>query len=89
MIVDVVRSHDEAEKSQSAPLVIIEGLEAFVPGDGPLLVERLGQGHSNETFKVSRGGKSWALRRPPRPPTPPTAHDVVREYRILTRARRT
>jgi aminoglycoside phosphotransferase (APT) family kinase protein len=84
VIVDIVRSHDEAEGLRPSPLVVIEGLEPFVPGEGPLLVERLGQGHSNETFKVTRGGKSWVLRRPPRPPIPPTAHDVGREYRILS-----
>jgi aminoglycoside phosphotransferase (APT) family kinase protein len=83
-IVDVVRTHEEADRLRLPPLVILEGLESFVPGEGPLRVERLGQGHSNETFKVSRDGNSWALRRPPRPPTPPTAHDVVREHRILS-----
>jgi aminoglycoside phosphotransferase (APT) family kinase protein len=83
-IVDVVKTHREAERLRLPPLVILEGLESFVPGEGPLEVERLGQGHSNETFKVGRGGENWALRRPPRPPTPPTAHDVVREYRILS-----
>ena len=41
-------------------------------------------GHSNETFFVRRGDQEWVLRRPPRGAFLPTAHDVVREYRVLT-----
>ena len=55
-----------------------------LPGDGPLEVTPLGEGHSNLTFLVSRGGRSWVLRRPPAGPLLPTAHDVVREYRVLS-----
>jgi aminoglycoside phosphotransferase (APT) family kinase protein len=55
-----------------------------LPGEGPLTVERLGDaGHSNLTFVVRRGGHEWVLRRPPRGPLLPTAHDVIREYRVL------
>lgn len=81
---DVVATHEEAAQLELPPLIVLEALDPFLPGDGPMTVERLGSGHSNETFKVSRDGGSWALRRPPRPPIPPTAHDVVREYRILS-----
>ncbi len=52
-------------------------------GDGPLEVAALGEGHSNLTFRVSREGSSWVLRRPPAGPLLPTAHDVVREFRVL------
>src|SRR5207248_6375390 len=41
-------------------------------------------GHSNETFFVRRGPDEWVLRRPPRGAFLPTAHDVVREHRVLT-----
>jgi aminoglycoside phosphotransferase (APT) family kinase protein/kynurenine formamidase len=80
---DVVATYADAEGMGLAPLLILEGLEPYLPGDGDIDVQRLGIGHSNETFKISRGGQSWVLRRPPRPPYAPTAHDVVREYRIL------
>jgi aminoglycoside phosphotransferase (APT) family kinase protein len=80
---DVVATYAEAEAMEPAPLLILEGLEPYLPGHGAIDVQRLGTGHSNETFKISRGGVSWVLRRPPRPPYAPTAHDVVREYRIL------
>jgi aminoglycoside phosphotransferase (APT) family kinase protein len=54
-----------------------------LPGDGPLTVERLAAGHSNLTFVVRRDGNEWILRRPPQGPLLPTAHDVIREYRVL------
>lgn len=50
----------------------------------PLTVERVRGGHSNETFFISRGAFEWVLRRPPRGPLLPTAHDVTREYRVLS-----
>src|SRR5581483_6430500 len=54
----------------------------LAPG-APLAVERVTTGHSNETFLVRRGGAAWILRRPPRVPLAPTAHDMVREARLL------
>jgi aminoglycoside phosphotransferase (APT) family kinase protein len=47
-------------------------------------VERHLAGHSNETFFVRVGGHEWVLRRPPRGAFLPTAHDVTREYRVLS-----
>ncbi len=41
-------------------------------------------GHSNETFFVRFGDREWVLRRPPRGAFLPTAHDVGREYRVLS-----
>ena len=80
---DIVATHAEAERLELAPLIVLEELEPFLPGDGSIEVRRLGTGHSNETYLVSRDDHEWVLRRPPRPPYAPTAHDVVREYRIL------
>ena len=62
-----------------APWLDAQGLEA----DAPLAVERITTGHSNETFLLRRGGSVWILRRPPRVPLAPTAHDMVREARLL------
>ena len=68
-------------------LVDAERLTAYaadgLPGEGPLAVERLAAGHSNLTFVVRRGDREWILRRPPQGPLLPTAHDVIREYRVL------
>jgi aminoglycoside phosphotransferase (APT) family kinase protein len=52
-------------------------------GAGPLAVEPIGDGHSNLTYLIRTGGQELILRRPPRGPLPPSAHDVLREYRIL------
>ena len=80
---DVVATWADAERAVLPPLIVLEGLSPYVPGEGEISVARLGTGHSNETFLVSRDGQDYVLRRPPRPPIPPTAHDVVRESRIL------
>ncbi len=55
-----------------------------VHGAGPIEIERHMAGHSNETFFVRVGEQDWVLRRPPRGAFLPTAHDVGREYRILS-----
>ncbi len=70
------------------PLIHEENLRRYLaehfPGENaPLELEHISGGHSNETFFVRRGACEWVLRRPPRGPLLPTAHDVLREYRIL------
>ncbi|HEV8420785.1 MAG TPA: phosphotransferase family protein [Actinomycetota bacterium] len=51
---------------------------------GSIEIERHIAGHSNETFVVRLGAGEWVLRRPPRGAFLPTAHDVGREYRVLS-----
>jgi aminoglycoside phosphotransferase (APT) family kinase protein len=41
-------------------------------------------GHSNLTYLVRAGEREWVLRRPPFGSTVKTAHDMGREYRILS-----
>jgi aminoglycoside phosphotransferase (APT) family kinase protein len=57
--------------------------EGLAPG-APIDVERITTGHSNEVFRVTRAGNVWVLRRPPRTPLSPTAHDMAREFRLLS-----
>lgn len=45
-------------------------------------MERIGDGQSNITVLLERGGERLVLRRPPPPPLPPSAHDMVREARL-------
>lgn len=58
-------------------------LDERLPGEGRFEVERHRAGHSNETFFVRRSGQAWVLRRPPAGAFLPTAHDVLREHRVL------
>jgi aminoglycoside phosphotransferase (APT) family kinase protein len=68
------------------PTALASWADGVLPGSGPLTVEPLGDGHSNLTFSVGREGEpaAWVLRRPPAGPLLPTAHDVVREFRVLS-----
>ena len=47
-------------------------------------VEQFPGGHSNLTYLVRLGGHEFVLRRPPFGPVAPTAHDMPREYRLLS-----
>jgi aminoglycoside phosphotransferase (APT) family kinase protein len=49
----------------------------------PLTVTKIGEGKSNLTFRIERGGHTWVLRRPPMGDLPETAHDMLREHRVL------
>lgn len=58
---------------------------AHVPGgDVPLTFALISGGRSNLTYHVQGGGHAWVLRRPPLGHVLPTAHDMAREYRVLS-----
>ena len=59
-------------------------LEKHLSGGGELIVARHQAGHSNETFFLRWGEHELVLRRPPLGAFLPTAHDVGREYRVLS-----
>jgi aminoglycoside phosphotransferase (APT) family kinase protein len=85
---DIAATREEAERFELEPLIVVDTLSEHLarelPGDdAPLEFERIGEGHSNITYLVRRGGDRFVLRRPPRGPLPPSAHDVLREWRIL------
>ena len=84
---DIVDTAEDAAAQDRQPLIVRRPLEAFLDGhglgEGEIEAERIGEGHSNLTFLVRRGGEEFVLRRPPRPPLPPSAHDVLREARVL------
>ena len=85
---DVVRTHAEGEANEREPLLVLDPLMAFLDahglGAGDAEVEPVGEGHSNVTYALRREGASVVLRRPPRGPLPPSAHDVLREARVLS-----
>jgi aminoglycoside phosphotransferase (APT) family kinase protein len=87
-VTTIVDTPEEAAQLELAPLLVRRPLEAFLDerglGSGPVEAEPIGDGHSNITYVIRRDGGEWVLRRPPRPPLPPSAHDVLREARLLT-----
>jgi aminoglycoside phosphotransferase (APT) family kinase protein len=84
---DIVQTHEQGQANSRVPLLVIEPLRAFLDehgiGEGEIRVSSIGDGHSNVTYLIERGGHEVVLRRPPRPPLPPSAHDVLREARLL------
>lgn len=66
------------EIDRLGPVLDAAGLPA-----GRAAVRRIGDGHSNRTYRVERGGVRAVVRRPPPPPFPPGAHDVLREATLL------
>ncbi len=85
---DIVATHTEAAGNTRPPLLVLEPLREFMDahglGTGAITATPIGDGHSNVTFLLTReDGSELVLRRPPRPPLPPSAHDVLREARLL------
>ena len=85
---DIVATHAEAQDNARPPLLVLEPLRAFLDarglGAGAIEASPIGEGHSNVTYLLQReDGSELVLRRPPRPPLPPSAHDVLREARLL------
>jgi aminoglycoside phosphotransferase (APT) family kinase protein len=84
--VEVVASAADVAGQRQAPLLVLDAVEAFLDahglGTGPLGWQRIGEGQSNVTYLLSRGGEQMVLRRGPRPPLPRSTHDMVREARI-------
>jgi aminoglycoside phosphotransferase (APT) family kinase protein len=82
---DIVHTHADAARNARAPLLVVQPLIEFLgahelQAPSQLGATPIGDGHSNVTFALSTG---VVLRRPPRGPLPPSAHDVLREARLL------
>jgi aminoglycoside phosphotransferase (APT) family kinase protein len=90
---DIVETAADAQANSRPPLLVLGPLRAFLDehglGAGELSVTPIGEGHSNVTYLLERGDTQVVLRRPPRPPLPPSAHDVLREARLLRSLRDT
>lgn len=61
-------------------------LDAAQPGlrQGTLEAAVIPGGRSNLTYRLTDGHRVWALRRPPLGHVLPTAHDMVREYTVIS-----
>jgi aminoglycoside phosphotransferase (APT) family kinase protein len=85
---DIVETWTDAAANARPPLLVVEPLLDFLNDAGiageEVSIVPVGDGHSNVTYLVERGTSEAIVRRPPRPPLPPSAHDVLREARLLT-----
>ncbi len=61
-------------------------LDTERPGlrQGDLAGEVIAGGKSNLTYRITDGTTAWALRRPPLAHVLPTAHDMAREFRVIS-----
>src|SRR5260221_8968701 len=76
-----VRPGEELDPEKLGPF-----LRAHFPEErGPLAIRQFPSGHSNLTYSVSLGGWEMVLRRPPFGSKVKSAHDMGREYRVLSK----
>jgi aminoglycoside phosphotransferase (APT) family kinase protein len=75
--VDATRAVRAGEELDAQKLARYLGVDAVE-------VTQFPSGHSNLTYLVKSGDREWVLRRPPFGSTVKTAHDMGREYRILS-----
>ena len=80
---------DKAAPIRSGEELDTERLKAFLrkhlPGiSGNLAIHQFPSGYSNLTYLLKMGDRAMVLRRPPLGTKAKTAHDMGREYRILT-----
>jgi len=81
---DAARPVRPGEEIPAAQLAL--WLESRLPGAaGPIEIEQFPGGHSNLTYLVRAGDREMVLRRPPFGSRVKTAHDMSREFRVLSR----
>ncbi len=68
------------------PVGLENHLHRAVPGTlaGPLTARLVAGGRSNLTYVIADGQSQWVLRRPPLGHVLETAHDMAREYRVMS-----
>ena len=84
--VEVVANTADARQLMLPPLLVLDALLRYLDaqsiGEGTLSWKRIGDGQSNVTYLLRRGGARIVLRRGPRPPLPRSAHDMLREANV-------
>ena len=76
-----VRSGEELDLARLEPLL----RSHFPDVSGPLSVAQFPSGHSNLTYLVCLGDRQMVLRRPPFGSKVKSAHDMSREYHVLSK----
>jgi aminoglycoside phosphotransferase (APT) family kinase protein len=61
----------------------LEALRSYLGSERELTGRMFAGGRSNLTYAITDGEQRWVLRRPPLGHVLPTAHDMVREHRVL------
>ena len=85
--------HEELDQAapvrpgEELPVAVLEGyLRRHLPGiSGPLVVEQFARGFSNLTYLLRLGETEFVLRRAPFGNAVKSAHDMGREYRVLSK----
>ena len=75
-----MRTGEELDVARLQPF-----FEEHFGGSGPISVEQFPSGHSNLTYLVRFGSRDVVLRRPPFGSKVPSAHDMSREFRVLSK----
>jgi aminoglycoside phosphotransferase (APT) family kinase protein len=76
-----IRAGEELDVARLEPY-----LRSHFPGEkGPLIIKQFPAGHSNLTYSVNLGEKEMVLRRPPFGSKVKSAHDMGREYHVLSK----
>jgi aminoglycoside phosphotransferase (APT) family kinase protein len=81
---------DQTSAVRSGEELDLARLEPFLRGQfpaesGPLSVRQFPSGHSNLTYSIHLGETEFVLRRPPFGSKVKTAHDMGREFRVLSK----
>ncbi len=81
---------DQTREVRSGEQLDAEKLQAFLRDrlpevQGPLSIEQFPAGHSNLTYCIGIGDAQFVLRRPPFGSKVKSAHDMGREYRVLSK----
>lgn len=86
MISDLVDQPESVRPSEALDTGNLESYlsERLANLDGPVTVAQFRQGYSNLTYLLRFGDRELVLRRPPPGANIKTAHDMGREYRILS-----
>jgi aminoglycoside phosphotransferase (APT) family kinase protein len=76
-----VRPGEELDVAKLEPY-----LRSHFPGDdGPIQIRQFPSGHSNLTYSIHLGDRQFVLRRPPFGSKVKSAHDMGREFRVLSK----
>ena len=87
MMPEMIPDRDPTAPPRAGEELDLRRLEAWLQ-QGPVQCEQFPSGHSNLTYLVRIAGRELVLRRPPFGTQVKSAHDMAREYRVLSQLHR-